>query len=166
MVRHSITCVAYAPLYLHSFQLLQPHFLKEAERFNITSSDPALLVTTADKLRYYRYKKGLLQRNIADYVGIERTTYCTYEEGSQDYCPPDVMARIADLLEVNIMDLLDEYNAFLYNGQAGQVKALRKQMKMTQKTFAACFDVQTTTVKRWEQDKRRMTKKMWEKVFS
>lgn len=73
--------------------------------------------------------------------------------------PLDKLAKVAELLEVDISDLLDDYNAFLYRGQAGQVKALRIQMKLTQKAFAELFGVQITTVKRWEQGKIRMTKK-------
>ena len=35
MVLHTPTGVIYAPLYIHSFQLVQPHTLVEAEKFNI-----------------------------------------------------------------------------------------------------------------------------------
>lgn len=165
MVRHSITGVIYAPLYRHSFQLLQPHFLMDAEKFNITYTDPSMLTTTADKLRYFRYKKALLQRNVADYAGIERTTYSAYEENTRDYYPLDVLVRIAELLGVEIIYLLDDYNAFLYRGQAEQIKGLRKQLELTQAAFAVRFNVNTAMVKRWEQEKTRMTKKMWAKIF-
>lgn len=40
MVLHTPTGVIYAPLYIHSFQLVQPHTLVEAEKFNIQYTDP------------------------------------------------------------------------------------------------------------------------------
>ena len=39
MVRNANGVVDYAPLYVHSFDLLQPHKLVDAEKFNIIYSD-------------------------------------------------------------------------------------------------------------------------------
>ena len=165
MVCHSNGGVQFAPLYIHSFPFLRPHFLAEAERVNIGSDSPEKFDTVADKLRYYRHKKGLLQREVADYVGIERTTYSAYEEDGRDYYPIDVLQRIAEFLEVGVADLLDDYNTFLCNGQARQIKALRDKMKVTQAEFAAHFNVSKEQIKKWEQGKARMTKKFWERIF-
>ena len=71
MVCHSNGGVRFAPLYIHSFPFLRPHFLAEAEKVNIGSDSPEKFETIADKLRYYRHRKGLLQREVADYIGIE-----------------------------------------------------------------------------------------------
>lgn len=145
---------------------MQPHFLADSEKFNITYPDPSQLTTVADKLRYHRYKNGLLQRDVADYAGIERTSYSSYEEDVRDYYPLGVLARIAELFEVDITDLLDGYNAFLYRGQVEQLKAFRKRMNLTQASLAARYGVNTPNVKRWEQNKIRMTKRMWEQIFN
>ena len=51
MVLHTPTGVIYAPLYIHSFQLVQPHTLVEAEKFNIQYTDPSQIHHTPDKLR-------------------------------------------------------------------------------------------------------------------
>ncbi len=165
MVRNAHDVVNYVPLYIHRFRFLQPHFMSDAEKFNIAYTDPSRYTTVADKLRYYRYKNGLLQRDVADHANIERTTYTAYEDGTRDYYPLDILARIANLLKVDIADLLDEYHAFLYRGQASQVRSLRKQLGLTQESFAIRFGVATAQVRRWEQDAMRMTKKMWLKVF-
>lgn len=73
MVRHTPEGVTYAPLYIHSFQLLLPHHQAESEKFN--GIDPNKLTFTADKLRYFRYKKALIQREVADYERLDRSTY-------------------------------------------------------------------------------------------
>ena len=163
MVRNANGVVSYAPLFIHRFQFLRPHFLADSEKFNTTELEE--LKTTADKLRYYRYKKGLLQRDVADHAGIERTTYNTYEVVERDYYPLEILKQIAGLLEVEVAELLDDYNTFLCNGQARQLKALRKQLGLTQKTFAKQIGVHPTTYKCWEWEQARMTKKTWEKIF-
>lgn len=116
MVQHSISGVKYAPFYIHRFPLLQPHLLLEAEKFNLCFPNPDMLESTADKLRYYRYKKGLRQRDVADFADIDRSTYVHYEEPGRDYYPLDKLAKVAELLEVEVTDLIDDYNRFLYDG--------------------------------------------------
>ncbi len=162
MVKHTLNDVIYAPLYIHSFQLLLPHYLAEAVKFN--GIDPDDLISTADKLRYYRYKKALLQREVANYAGIDRSTYINYEAGL-DYYPPDKLVKIAELFEMDIADLLDEYNTFIRNGQGWQIKTLRLQMKLTQKEFGERFSIHATTVKEWEHDNIRISKKQYVRLF-
>jgi len=43
-----------------------------------------------------------LQREVADYVGIERTTYSAYEEDGRDYHPIETQEHIAGLYGVDI----------------------------------------------------------------
>ena len=136
--------------------------MAEGEKFNAV--EPDKLTSTADKLRYFRYKKALLQREVADYAGLDRSTYIRYENG-MDYYPPDKLAKIAGLLEVDVSELLDDYNAFLRDGQGQQIKSLRKRMKLTQKEFGKRYGVQAGTVKRWENGKARIFKSTWCKIF-
>ena len=67
---------------------------------NIGNDDSANLTTIADKLRYYQHRNGLLQREGADHVGVERTTYSAYEEYVRDYYPSDMLENIAEFLKV------------------------------------------------------------------
>lgn len=124
-----------------------------------------MLTTTADKLRYYRYKKSLLQREVAEYAGINESTYIHYENPDHDYCSVDKLDRIAELLEVKITDLLDEYNRFLYDGQGWQIRKIRKSMGLTQYQFGKLYGVSAGAVKRWESGKVRVTKGTWTKVL-
>lgn len=131
MVRHTNTEISYAPFYIHSFQLEQTHFSVEIEKLSFTYSQLSQIDNTADKLRWCRYKKELFQRDVAEYVGIDRRTYVAYEKKVLDAYPIDKMEKIAELFEVEITDLLDGYNLFLYNGQGQKIKALRKNKGMT-----------------------------------
>ena len=91
MTRYALDVVSYAPLYIHSFRLVQPHTLVEAEKFNLIYTDPTQIDNIADKLRWYRYQHGLLQRDVADYAGLDRSTYSGYENTRRDYYPIEKM---------------------------------------------------------------------------
>ena len=101
---------------------------------------------------------------MADYVGIDRSTYIHYENDS-DYYQPDKLVKIAELLEVDISNLLDDYNAFLYQGQGLQIRNLRKAMKLTQREFGKRSGAYAGTVKRWERDMIHIFKNTWIKLF-
>jgi len=165
MVRNTNGVVSYAPLYIHSFRLLQSCKLANAEKFKIDCSDPARLTSTADKLRWYRYAKGLHQREVAEYAGIDRSTYISYENGL-DYYPPDKLRLLAELFGVDVFELADEYNTFLLNGQGEQILSLRKSLNMTQMEFANALGVYPDTVAKWERDRARMFKSTWERVMA
>lgn len=165
MVRHTDTGISYAPLYIHSFPLVQPHFLVDAEKFNLAYSDLSKIDNTADRLRWCRYHKGLLQRDVADYTGIDRGTYWSYEETTRNLYPLDKMEKIAELYGVSITELLDEYNTFLYIGQGKQLKSLRKNEGLTQKEYAILLGIPFGTLKNWEADRVQMFKSTWEQLF-
>lgn len=46
------------------------------------------------------------------------------------------MERIAQLFEVPVERLLDDYNLFLRNGQGKQIKAIRMKLGLTQREYA------------------------------
>ena len=93
--------------------------------------NPDKLKTTAEKLRWYRYYNNLLQKEVADIIGIDRSTYIHYESTDHDLYPQDKLHLLANLYKIDITDLLDDYNLFLYNGQAKQIKALRDGLGLT-----------------------------------
>lgn len=164
MSRYTPEAVKYAPLYIHSFRIVQPHTLLDAEKFNIRYTDPSQIDNTPDKLRWHRYRLGLLQRDIADYAGINRSTYSGYEEIGRDYYPIEVMLRIAELFSVPVTDLLDEFNRFLYYGQGRQIKQMRKRRQMTQREYACYLGVPFGTLQQWEQDRVMISKSTWENL--
>ena len=156
--------IATALLYIHSFRPLLAHTFLETER--MVQTNPETLTTTADKLRYYRHVRGLEQKEVAAYIGLYPNTYAGYEKPSaRDYYPLDKLSALAELFDVPLENLLDDYNAFLYKGQGQQVRALRESMGLSRDEFAEMFEAWTTTVRDWETDAVRMTKQTWEKLF-
>ena len=155
-----------SPLYIHSFRFITPKKVVEAQLFMLKFPDPNMITEVSDKLRYYRHKKGLYQIDIADRLGIQRSSYSAYEEHQKDYYAPALMDKIAEILEVDVYALLDDYNRFMYDGQGAYIKNLRKKLGVTQKELAKLMNVDLVKVKRWEQNKVRMFKFTWEKLIS
>ena len=154
-----------APLQILKFPVVLPHKFLDAEKFNLRFSDASEITEIADKLRWYRYQKGLRQRDAADYAGIDRSTYIHYEEAGRDFYPKEHMEKLAELFEVPLEDLLDDYNLFLLRGQGAQIKAIRQRLGLTQKAYAAQLGVPLQKFKRWEQGTVQIFKSTWEKYF-
>lgn len=151
-------------MYLHLFRFITPKKVSEAQKFALQFPTADSITEVADKLRYHRHKKGLYQSDVADYLGIERGTYSEYENNSRDYYAPEMMDKLAKLFEVDVYELLDDYNRFIYDGQAQCIKNLRKQLGITQKELAKLMDVELYNVKKWEQGKVRMFKCTWKNM--
>ena len=157
--------VKVALLQILQFPVLLPHKFQDVEKFNLQFPDFSEITEMADKLRWLRYQKGLRQRDVADYAGIDRSTYVHYEEYGKDLYPLEHMERIAQLFEVPVDTLLDDYNLFLRNGQGNQIKAIRMKLGLTQKEYAEKLDVSLGSLKQWEQNRKQIFKSTWEKYF-
>ena len=154
-----------APLQILKFPVVLPHKFLDAEKFNLRFSDASEITEIADKLRWLRYQKGLRQRDVADYAGIDRSTYVHYEEYGKDLYPLEHMEKIAQLFEVPVDTLLDDYNLFLRNGQGNQIKAIRTKLGLTQKQYADKLGVSLGNLKHWEQNRKQIFKSTWERYF-
>ena len=157
--------VKVAPLQILQFPVILPHKFQDAEKFNLQFSDFSEITETADKLRWLRYQKGLRQRDVADYAGIYRSTYIHYEEYGKDFYSPKHMEKIAQLFEVPVERLLDDYNLFLRNGQGKQIKAIRMKLGLTQREYADKLGISLCNLKQWEQNRKQLFKSTWEKYF-
>ncbi len=114
---------------------------------------PNLLDSTADKLRWYRLKNEYLQSEIADMIGVYRSTYIHYEEPSRKFYELDKLQLLADIYKIDITCLLDDYMLFMYKGQGMQIKAIRKSLGLTQNQLADLFNTPKSNVKHWEQER-------------
>ena len=66
--------ITYSLFYKHTFNSFSPRKLLESELFNIKYQNPKDIKTVAEKLRYYRYKNTLLQKEVAKYANICEST--------------------------------------------------------------------------------------------
>lgn len=156
---------AFKSLYAFSLKSEGNPLSKDAAEFLNSNPNPDLLKSTGEKLRWYRYKNNLLQKDVADKTGVYRSTYIHYETNTIDLYPSDKLKKLAKLFGVNIKKLLDDYNLFLYNGQGKQIKALRNRLGLTVKEFARLYNTTPNTVINWENNKVIIFKSSWEKLF-
>ena len=122
-------------------------------------------MTVSDKLKWYRIQSGFLQRDIAKAMEIDRTTYLRYESNVLDAYPLDKLSKAADLFGIELPQLLDDYNLFLYLGQGQQMKKLRKSMGITQLQLAQLMGISLGTLKPWERNKVNMMKSSFQKLL-
>ena len=153
------------PLEILRFPLLAPRKLLDAQKFNIRYTEPSQITEIADKLRWYRYQHALMQKEVAEQIGIDRSTYIHYEEYGRDYYPIEHMEKLAELYDVPVEELLDGYNLFLYKGQGEQIQKIRQGLGLTQKQYAERLGVPLDKMRKWEQNRVRIYKSTWEKYF-
>lgn len=104
-------------------------------------------------------------KDVAKYLGMDRTNYCHYEEIAFEYCPLNILEKLADLYKLPVTDLMDNYHLFLYHGQGKQVLQYRKSLHLTQEKMADKLHVHKTTVRLWEKEFHRMTRPTYEALF-
>lgn len=151
-VRNCFGVVKYVPLYEHVFRLADHILPQDGE-------------TVSDKLRYYRIKCGLFQKDMAELLKIDRSTYARYESGSLTSYPINVIKRCAEIFGVEADKLLDDYNRFIFEGQGEQVRRKRLESGLTQGELGKLYGVSKNTVRRWENGSVRMSRRMWERIF-
>ena len=165
MVSHLTCGIEFGIMLILHVPLLVPHHLAEASRLNLDFPDPSELTEIPDKLRWYRYRKALLQREVADYAGIARRTYNHYEDGTKEYYPVDKLMKIAELLEVELTELMDEYNLFLYHNQGKQIRQMRLSQNKSVAEYEKELGIREGQLWRWENNQKMVSKATWKKYF-
>ena len=87
-------------------------------------------------MRWCRHHLGLMQREVAELIGISRNEYIDLETGSVDYYDREIVDKLAALFKIPSDDLLDDYNRFLYMGQGNVIKAYRERFGLGKKALA------------------------------
>ncbi len=159
------SAIKYTIVYVFNFRFVHPHWHTKADMLFYKYPDPSKIPTVAERLQYFRNKKSLLQKDVAKAVGIDRSTYISYENPAHKNYPLNVLEKIADLYDVNITALLDDYNRFLYDGQANQIQSTRKSLGLTQYHFGELYGVSARTVRGWEKDRIQISKKVWKRIY-
>ncbi|MBQ6180128.1 MAG: helix-turn-helix domain-containing protein [Ruminococcus sp.] len=152
-------------MFLQTIHFPTNRHLTKSQVFLHDNPDPEKLETVSDKLKWYRINSGLLQRNIAKVMEVDRTTYSRYEDNVLERYPLDKLSKAAMLFEIDITSLLDDFNLFLYYGQGKQIKGLRKTLKLTQSQFAKYIKTPLGTLKKWEQNKANIPKTSFQKLL-
>ena len=155
----------YVPLYIHTFCLIAPRKLLEAQLFNQLYYSYDEIQTVSERLRWCRHHMGFMQKEVAERIGVKRTHYIEFETGNVDYYPKEIVDKLAALYKIPVDDLLDNYNRFLYKGQGKMIREYRESLGLQKKPFARLIGVDPNLLRAWEADQKRMNINSWEKYF-
>lgn len=108
---------------------------------------------------------GLMQKDVAELIGISRSRYIDIENGAVDYYMKEIADKLAELFGVPATDFLDEYNLFLYRGQGKMIREYRLNLGLKKKPMARLLNVDPNTLRLWEAERKRVSKNSWEKYF-
>ena len=155
----------YAPLCIYVFRLVAPRRLLEAQRFNQRYHSYAEIQNIPDRMRWCRYHMGLMQKEVAALAGVSLNVYMDMEKAMCNCYEKDVVDKLAALFHIPPQDLLDEYNAFLYNDPAKAIQEYRKSLGLGRERFARKIGAAESCVHSWEENTKRVSRKSWEKYF-
>lgn len=65
----------YAPLCIYTFRLITPRKLLEAQLFNKQYQRYEEIQSIPERLKWHRYQNGLMQKEVADILGVTRRKY-------------------------------------------------------------------------------------------
>lgn len=157
--------VSYSPLLIHTFKLIAPRKLAEAQELNLKYSDYKQIDNIPMRLRWCRHHIGLMQDEVAEKVGITSGQYKSMENGKIDFYDKSTLDKLAKLFNVKIDDLLDDYNRFLYKGQGDIIHNCRINLGLGINDFAKYMGVTQKQVKMWETEQKRISKRMFKCII-
>ena len=91
-----------------------------------------------DNLKYYRQRKSLTTRQLAEHIDVVPATLLMYEQNKHPI-PYDVANDLASALDVNAEVLYDDFAVFLDTPYSEALKDIRMAVGMSQKAFVGAY---------------------------
>ena len=129
------------------------------EQFDLpTESD---LTTIGGKLKYYRLKANLLQKDLAIISGIH---VCTIKRFENNQIIPELETcdKLAAALKIHTSLLYDDYLAFISSNYSSKIKSIRNTLNLKQDAFAKILGVSKKTLSCWERSANYPSKASYE----
>lgn len=121
--------------------------------------------TPAVMLRYYRQRKGLTTRQLAESVGIEPATVLMYER-EQFSIPYPTAVAMAEVLEIDKNLLFDGFARFMDYPYSDRLREVRKAHRLNQATFAEKAGISLSIYSKWESGSRQPSRKMYQQLVT
>ena len=153
------------PLYLHTFRLIAPRKVIEAQLFNRQYQRYQDINNVPDRLRWLRHDQGLMQMEVAQALGVSRGIYHSIECGVTQQIPKEMVDALSKLYGVPASDFVDEFNQFLHDGPADRIRAYRLRLGMGRQEFSYFTGASLCSIRGWETGKIKISYKCWERYF-
>lgn len=123
------------------------------------SSSPAAI------LKYYRQRKRLTTRQLAERVGIVPATLLMYER-KQFPIPYQTAVAIAEVFEIDKNMLFDDFAQFINAPYNDKLHEVRKTYGLTQAVFAEKAGISWSIYSKWEGSSRQPSRKMYQQLIT
>lgn len=118
-------------------------------------------------LKYYRQRKGLTTRQLAEGVGIVPATVLMYERGHFPIPYQTAIAiAMAEVLEIDRNLLFDEFAQFMDYPYSDRLREVRKAHRLNQATFAEKAGISLSIYSKWEGGSRQPSRKMYRQLVN
>ena len=121
--------------------------------------------TPAAMLKYYRQRKCLTTRQLAESVGVVPATVLMYERG-QFPIPYQTAVAMAEVLEIDRNLLFDEFAQFMDYPYSDRLREVRIANKLNQATFAEKAGISLSIYSKWEGGSRQPSRKMFRQLVN
>lgn len=118
-----------------------------------------------NNLKYYRQRKSLTTRQLAEQIDVVPSTILVYEQNKRPI-PYDMANRLAEVLDVDVTILYDDFAAFLSVPYNEALKDIRSALKMSQRAFAEHIGVIPSYYYKLEAGLRRPSRKVYQQVVN
>ena len=142
--------------YKHGKILMHLHFCFEGVP---TEQTPAAM------LKYYRQRKCLTTRQLAESVGIAPATVLMYER-ERFPIPYQTAVAMAEILEIDRNMLFDEFAQFMDYPYSDRLREIRKAHRLNQATFAEKAGISLSIYSKWEGGSRQPSRKMFRQLVN
>lgn len=116
-----------------------------------------------DNLKYYRHRKSLTTRELAEQVGVVPATILMYEQNKHPI-PYDMANRLAEVLDVEAGIFYDDFANFLAIPYNKALKDIRLTVGLSQRAFAEHIGVIPSYYYKLEEGHRRPSRKVYMKM--
>ena len=119
----------------------------------------------SDNLKYYRQRKQMTTRQLTEKLDIVPSTIVMYENGKHPI-PYDVAIKLADVLEIEVSLLYDDFSRFLAVPYTEALKSVRTALGLSQKAFAERIVIVPSYYYKIEEGNRRPSRKVYQKIYA
>ena len=116
-----------------------------------------------DNLKYYRQRKSLTTRQLAEQINVVPATILTYEQNKHPI-PFDVANTLASVLDVKADILYDDFAVFLSAPYNKALKNIRMSIGMSQREFAEHIGVIPSYYYKLESGYRRPSRNIYKRM--
>jgi transcriptional regulator with XRE-family HTH domain len=117
-----------------------------------------------DNLRYYRFRKQLTTRQVAEAIGVVPGTITIYES-NKNPIPHNMAIKLAGLLEINPEMLFDDFANFIADPYTAALRDNRIGLKLNQREFADYIGIELNYYYKLEEGKRRPSRRIYQKLL-